>query len=386
MGEQHFHPEALIEQAMEGTELSDFGELPVRPGLNALCETYDRNVLDPEGRAKCRERLVNLLSVRLRLERAFSTIPNLDEQEIIAPLFVTGLPRSGTSALINLLAQAPENRGLLQWEVQFPDPWPGSAPGQEDPRYGYLVKALEEHQDPEFKKIHYVDADTPEECCMIHSYALHGVQLGFEIMLEPYRSWLLAEDLEPLYRYQKKLLQLLNWRNPGHRWVLKAPAHMWGIDAIQKVFPDAGFVWCHREPVSVVASINSMNEQVMRMYAGDSSHIPPGDVGHAVMEWYAQSLEAGLAARAASPAERFVDCSQAEIAQAPMQVIEKIYQGHGWPLDDEARAAFQSYIDANPKGKHGRHEYDLASFGLTEAEVRERFAFYTDNPAWPISD
>ncbi|MEM0952722.1 MAG: sulfotransferase [Pseudomonadota bacterium] len=385
MGEQHFHPEALIEQAMESTELNDFGDLPVHPGLEALCETYDRHVRDPEGRAKCRDRLVNLLSVRLRLERAFKTIPDVAEQEITAPLFVTGLPRSGTSALINLLAGAPENRGLLQWEVQFPDPWPGLQPGQEDPRYSYLVKALEDHQDEDFKKIHFVTADTPEECCMIHAYALHGVQLGFEIMLEPYRSWLLAQDLEPLYRYQKKQLQLLNWRNPGQRWVLKAPAHMWAVDTIQKVFSDANFVWCHREPVAVTASINSMNREVMRMYAGDSSHISATEIGRAVMEWYALSLERGLAARDASPSERFVDCSQEQIAQSPLAVIDSIYGAFNWPLSDESRSAFQHYVDANPKGKHGKHEYDLASYGLTAGEVKERFAFYTDNSDWPIS-
>ncbi len=386
MGELHFHPEALIESAMEATGLNDFGELPVRPGLEALCETYERNLTDPEGRQRCRERLINLLSVRLRCERAFRDIPAVQEQQIAAPVFVTGLPRSGTSALINLLSQAPENRGLLQWEVQFPDPWPESQPGQVDPRYGYLVKALEENQDPEFRKIHYVDADTPEECCLIHSYAFSGVQLGFEIMLEPYRSWFLEQDLAPLYRYQKRLLQLLNWRNPGHRWVLKAPAHMWAIDTIFSVFPDARFVWCHRQPLPVVASINSMNREVMRMYAGDTGHLSQEDIGRAVMDWYALSLERGLAARARHPEECFVDCSQAEIAGSPMAVVERIYQGFGLELGDDARAAMQGYVDDNPKGKHGKHVYDLASFGLSASDVEERFSFYRQDPRWPISD
>ncbi len=386
MGELHFHPEALIESAMESTGLTDFGELPVRPGLEALCETYERNLVDPAGRQRCYERLVNLLSVRLRCERAFRDIPAVSAQAISAPVFVTGLPRSGTSALINLLNRAPENRGLLQWEVQFPDPWPNLAPGDVDPRYGYLVKALEDGQDPEFRKIHYVDADTPEECCMIHSYAFSGVQLGFEIMLEPYRSWLMAQDLAPLYAYQKRLLQLLNWRNPGYRWVLKAPAHMWAIDTIFSVFPDARFVWCHRHPLPVVASINSMNRQVMKMYAGDTSHIPQADIGRAVMEWYALSLERGLAARAQHPAERFVDCSQAEIAQSPMDVVQRIYDAFGFELGEESRAAMQGYIDANPKGKHGKHVYDLASFGLSEADVEQRFDFYLGDSRWPISD
>ena len=386
MGEIHFHPEALIEEAMESTELNDFGRLPVRPGLEALCETYERNVVDPAGRQRCRDRLVNLLTVRLRCERAFRNIPAIAQQEIRAPIFVTGLPRSGTSALINLLSQAPENRGLLQWEVQFPDPWPDSAPGQADPRYAYLVKALEQAKDSEFQKIHYVDADTPEECCLIHSYAFSGVQLGFEIMLEPYRSWFLEQDLRPLYDYQKRLLQMLNWRNPGERWVLKAPAHMWAIDVIMRVFPDARFVWCHRHPVPVVASINSMNRQVMKMYAGDCSHLEPGKIGHAVMDWYAMSLDRGLASREIHPAERFVDCSQEEIAASPMQVVERVYEGFGLDLGEEARSAMQAYVDDNPKGKHGKHSYDLESFGLSDGEVVDRFDFYLQDERWPISD
>ncbi len=236
------------------------------------------------------------LATRLKCENAFKTIPGIAEQEIKAPIFVTGLPRSGTSALLNLLVAAPENRGILQWEVQFPDIWPGSQPGQEDPRYPYLVKALEKNRDSEFAKIHFIDADTPEECVLLHAFGFHGVQLGFEIMLEPYRSWLLQQDLTPVYAYQKRQMQMLNWRNPGQQWMLKAPAHMWGIDAILKVFPDARFIWCHRDPQLVVPSINSMNKLVMGMYAGDYSHLDAGEIGRAVMEWYAMSLEKGLAA------------------------------------------------------------------------------------------
>lgn len=386
MNDIQFYPDALIEAAMEATGFSDFGELPYREGLQALCETYDKNVLDPVGRKKCRDRLQNLLAVRLRCENAFKQIPAIAEQPISAPIFVTGLPRSGTSAFINLLSQAPENRGLLQWEVQFPDPWPNSEPGQEDPRYPYLVKALAENQDPEFKKMHFVDADTPEECVMIHAYAFNGVQLGFEIMLEPYRSWLLAQNLESMYAYQKRQLQLLNWRNPGERWVLKAPAHMWAIDDILKVFPDARFVHCHRDPVAVTASINSMNRQVMKMYAGDCSHMDQGEIGRAVMNWYAESLEQALAARTRLPEELFIDCSQTEISSAPMSVVERCYQQFGLEFSAASRGAIQSYVDAHPKGKHGKHEYDLAQYGLSKDEVLQRFAFYLDDGRFPLSD
>jgi hypothetical protein len=376
LSDTNFYPDALVEAAIEATGFSDFGELPYREGLQVLCETYDKHIRDPAGRKRCQERLINLLSVRLRTEDAFKGIPAIAEQEVLAPLFVTGLPRSGTSALINLLSAAPENRGLLQWEVQFPDPWPDSEPGQSDPRYPYLVKALAANQNPDFQKIHYVDADTPEECVMIHAYAFSGVQLGFEIMLEPYRSWILAQDLEPMYAYQKRQLQMLNWRNPGQRWTLKAPAHMWSLPSILKVFPDARFVWCHRDPLPVVASINSMNQQVMKMFGGDCSHLDQAEIGRAVMEWYAMSLEQGLAARENLPAELFVDCSQQELTEQPMAVLERIYDKFDLAMSDEARAGMQAHINANPKGKHGEHQYDLASYGLTEQEVLQRFEFY----------
>lgn len=381
-----FVADELIDEAQQQTGFEDFGDLPYREGLEALLATYDRNVRDPAGRDRCRQRVVMQLATRLKCENAFKTIPQYAEEAVTAPVFVTGLPRSGTSALLNLLVAAPENRGLLQWEVQFPDPWPDSKPGAEDPRYPFLVKALEESRNSDFAKIHFVDADTPEECVLLHAYAFNGVQLGFEIMLEPYRSWLLQQDLAPMYAYQKKQMQMLSWRRPGGQWMLKAPAHMWGIDAILEVFPDARFVWCHRDPQKVVPSINSMNKVVMNMYAGDFSHLDSGEIGRAVMDWYAMSLQQGLAMRDKLPPELFVDMSQREFVDDPMSVVQRVYAAFDMELAEESRAALQAHIDANPKGKHGKHEYDLAEYGLTADLIAERFAFYTGDQRWPISD
>lgn len=380
-----FDADGLIAQAIEQTGFDDFGELPFREGLDALIETYDTHIRGDDGRKRCYDRLLMTLATRLRIENAFKTIPQIAEQVIEAPVFVTGLPRSGTSALLNMMTQAPENRGVLQWECHFPDPWPDTEPGQQDPRYPYLVSALEETANTEFRKIHFIDADTPEECVMLHAFAFAGVQLGFEIMLEPYRSWVLNQDLEPMYAYQKRILQMLNWRNPGQRWLLKAPAHMWGLDAISKVFPDARFVWCHRDPQAVVPSINSMNMAVMGMYAGDCSSVDTHAMGHNVMEWYAQSLEKGLATRAAMAPELFVDCSQQEFVERPMQMVKRVYEALGMLLSQEAEVAMQAHIDANPKGKHGKHEYDLSAYGLTAEIIEQRFAFYTKSGQWPIS-
>ena len=376
----------LIKEAQQQTGFDEFGEPSIHEGLEVLLETYDRNVLDPDGRKRCRERVVMQLATRLKCENAFRTISEIDQQDIVAPIFVTGLPRSGTSALLNLLVAAPENRGVLQWECQFPDPWPDTKPGEEDFRYPYLVKALDDTRNSDFSKIHYVDADTPEECVLLHAYAFNGVQLGFEIMLEPYRSWLLAQNLVPLYRYQKRQMQMLNWRNPGEQWMLKAPAHMWAVDAILDVFPDARFIWCHREPVAVTASINSMNRAVMGMYAGNHDHMNKNAIGHSVMEWYAMSLEKGLSERERHDPSLFVDTSQSEFVSHPMGVVEKVYSAFEMELTQEARVAMQAHIDNNPKGKHGKHEYDVAEYGLTREIIEQRFAFYTSDDRWPVSD
>ena len=145
-----FVADELIGEAIEQTGFDDFGDLPFREGLEVLLATYDRHVRDPEGRKRCRERVVLQLATRLKCENAFKTIPDWQQQEILAPVFVTGLPRSGTSALLNLLEAAPENRGLVQWEVQFPDPWPGRTPGDKDPRYEFLAQVLEESRDSDF--------------------------------------------------------------------------------------------------------------------------------------------------------------------------------------------------------------------------------------------
>jgi hypothetical protein len=188
-----------------------------------------------------------------------------------------------------------------------------------------------------------------------------------------------------MYAYQKRQLQMLNWRNPGGRWVLKAPAHMWALESIRRVFPDARFVWCHRHPVPVVASVNSMTRAIMDRYMGDWSHLDKAQIARAVMDWYAMSLDRGLTTREVMPRDMFVDCSQAEIADSPMTVVERIYQRFGPVLEDRSREAMETFARDNPKGKHGVHRYDLASFGLNEETVEQRFDFYLQDERWPIS-
>jgi hypothetical protein len=385
LSELQFTAQAAKGQACANTGLDDFGKPEYEQGLAILLETYDDNVTDPGGRQRCFGRVVGQLETRLRVQAAFKRLPEIHEREISRPMVLTGLPRTGTSAMFNLLNADPAARGLLQWETHFPDPLPGFEPEQDDPRHAVLATALDEQRakNPEFTKIHFASADTPEECVLAHAISCDGVQLGFEIMMEPYGSWFKNHDLGPMYREYRDLLKMLDWRHPNERRLLKAPAHMWAIDTVVETFPDVCLVWGHRDPLAVVPSICSLTEMVMGMYMGPGA-MGPEQLGPLVMDWYATSLERGMAAREKLEPGCVVDYGFQEFVGDPMATVEKIYDNFDLSLPVESRLAIEAYIEANPKGKHGKHDYDHARYGLSEKIINDRFAFYLDDTRYRI--
>lgn len=368
---------ALLDQARQETGLENFGDEARLEGLKAYIETLDRHAKDEAGKGRLLKIQYKKLLSRLKIYDAFDKHPEILKEEIKQPLFVTGLPRSGTSALLNLIAAEPDSRALAQWELRNPEPYPGLAKGEPDPRYLAVVEKMRAAQNSEFQKMHYADADTPEECVMLHQLSFDGVQTGFEIMLEPYGSWFLNHDLRPMYEEYRDFLKILQWQRPGVRWSLKAPAHMWAIDPLFEVFPDANIVWGHRDPLNVSASICSMNRQVMSMYMGDCSHLDQKEIGRTVMNFYASSLEKGLEARARYPESRFTDYNHKEFLKDPIALIERIYGHFGFGMRDDQRSALQQHSDSNPPHKHGTHQYSLDDFGISEQGVRERYQFYS---------
>ena len=371
-----FDEESVLEDARRATGLSDFGSDDFREGLRVLLRTYAEGPLTERGRRSSRRRVVGLLATRLRVAEALRRHAEIARRELPHPMVLTGLPRSGTSALFNLLASDPSARALLLWETQFPDPLEDAEPGAPDPRR----VAIEAHyarsrkQNPEFTKIHFASADTPEECVLLHAYAMTGVHLGTEVMIEPYASWYRDHDLHGMYAYYKTLLQMLDWQRPGERWLLKAPAHMWGIDALIDTFPDVSIVWSHRNPLACTASICSMTHALM----DGKIEFEKAALGPVVMDFYATSLERGLAARDRHDPAHFIDVTHDEFVERPIGVAEKIYGHFGLPFEAPVRSALKAHADANPKGRHGAHEYSLDDWGLTKERVRARFAPYAE--------
>ncbi len=376
MSDISFDVREILEESRKGAGLEDFGPGDIRPGLEALAATYETGGFNERGRKRNRRRLVQLLVTRLKMQAVFDANPEILERPIRKPMVLTGMPRSGTSALFNLLARDPSARPLLLWETQFPDPLEGLKPGQPDPRRDALEAhyAKSREENPEFTKIHYAAADNPEECVLIHAYSFHGVQMGVEIMLEPYASWYRRQDLGEMYTYYRRTLQLLDWQRPGERWLLKAPAHMWGIDPLIETFPDVSILWSHRDPLQCTASICSMTWTMLDPVAETTKEA----LGPVVMDFYATSLERGLAMRDQQDPGRFIDVTHDDFVADSLGMARRIYDHYEMPVSPAASQAFEQQVAANPQGKHGKHEYALEEYGLDPDQVRERFAAYIE--------
>jgi hypothetical protein len=367
-------PESLLAEAEQQAQLSDFGSDDFREGLRVLVETYERCGLTPKGRKRTRRRLVQLLTNRLRIQEAFRRHPEIREREIRQPVYLTGLPRTGTSALLNLLGKDPKSRPLLTWEGIFPDPIDGLAPGQEDPRLRALRAAYERAR-PEgaaFDKIHFVRADGPEECVLLQAHAFCDAQVGIEPLMSPYREWFQRQDLRAMYLYYRDLLKLLDWQRPGERWLLKSPAHLWALDILAELFPDVCIIWTHRNPLQIIASYCSMMDALMAI----RESVDKEALGATTLEFLGRSLERGLEARDRSDPRRFIDVMYDDLVRDPTATTRRIYDHFGLELTAETAAAMEAHVAANPQRAHGTHEYALEPYGLTPERVKTRLGAY----------
>ena len=375
--EVSFDIDGLLAAARSQAGQEDFGDDRFREGLRVFCEMLDGKAgLTDKGRKSNYGRLVRLLSTRLNVAAGFGRHPEIHDRSIDRPLFLTGLPRTGTSATFNLLGMDPAARPLLLWEGTFPDPLEGLPADAEDPRH----LAMRDHfarvreKNPDFTKIHYADADTPEECVIPMALTFENVHNGIEVLIEPYASWFREVDKKPQYVYYRELLKMLDWQRPGDRWLLKSPAHLWALDAIVDVFPDCGVILTHRDPIEAIASYCSMMETLL---ASQGFSAQP-NLGATVLDFCATSLERGYAVRDAGDPKRFIDLRFADFVEDSMAAIRSIYQHFELELSEEAERLMLGYLGDNPRGKHGTHEYDLARYGLTQDQVRDRLGWYID--------
>ena len=370
-------PESLLEEARRETGLTDFGPDGFREGLELFCSDLERECeLHPIGRFLAHQEVLTVLVNRLQVHDWIRRHPEIREQEIREPLFVTGTPRSGTSILHELLAQDPRHRALLTWETQYPCPPLGDRTPPDDPRIRRSDRRVKLWPKivPEYQTMHEMGGDIPQECIFLTDHDFKSEHWGGSYNLPNYSLWLVETDMRPALEYHKLHLQLLQWRSAPRRWVLKAPSHLSYLPALFDVYPDARLVWTHRDPLATVSSSTSL---VRALVAIRSDELPPAaELSAGIAELSAVRFAEVVAQRDAGeiPEAQICDMLYQDLMDDPGRTLARVYAHFGLELNRETRESMLAYLRAKPQGKHGRHRYTFADTGLDAGEERARFA------------
>lgn len=368
----------MIAAARATTGLDDFGDESFREGLEVLVSSAEREAhLSELGELAFYGRLGSLLANRLQVEDWYRRHPEIEEQEIVAPLFGVGLPRTGSTALSFLLAEDPAARSLRTWESSKPCPPPETATEHNDPRIPESQAGLEmlDRLAPGFKTMLPMSPTGPTEC-----QDLLGMQFttalfeGFAV-IPSYAAWVYECDMEPAYRYHRRVLKLLQWRCPPRRWRLKSPTHLLSLDALDAVYPDATFVMTHRDIADVIPSVASLMHTLIRVF---TDRPDPDYLGGHVCETWELALRRGLAFRDAGHDHRFVDIGFTALQADPIAAIRSLYSHRAEPLSPAAERRMLTWWEQHPRDQYGVHRYSPADYGIDVDGVRERFRFYRD--------
>ena len=372
--------DGLIAAAKKQTGLYDLGLPSFRPGFSKLLESLEKDAhLNLFGRYFARRQMLELLSHRLRLADYRNRNHAVSWEKIERPLFIVGLPRTGTTLLYGLLAEDPGNRAPLSWEIDDPCPPAETATYHSDPRIETTRKRFEQvnRLAPGFQTIHPVGALMPQECIVTTASEFMSIRFQMCFDVPSYDEWLLQQDMTETYHHHRRFLQHMQLHHKGERWILKSPGHLGPIDALFDVYPDAMLIQTHRDPIRVVPSVASL-EYTMRLVSSD--HVDPARVGRQMIQTWSKLLDQGMVARAQHPEResRILDLSMREIVSAPMACVEKIYRYFDLDLSVEARARMQAYLARHPKDEFGTHRYSLEDFSLDADEVNAAFKGYRE--------
>ncbi|HLF12124.1 MAG TPA: sulfotransferase [Gammaproteobacteria bacterium] len=369
--------DSLRRAAMRRAASNDFGDWPFDEPLTRLLDSYQREAdLTMLGRLAVRELIVSLLENLLRLEAERSRDRQIETQDIVAPVFIVGLPRTGTTLLHGLMSEDPANRVPRTWEVMYPAARTTTAADLNRARARTTSRlAWANRLAPEFKRIHPIAPDLPQECIAITAQVFMSIQFHTTHDVRSYEDWLERDSQRLGYDFHYRFLQHLQAKRPGKRWVLKAPGHLFALEALLTRYPDAKVIQTHRDPLRVMASMAS-HATVLRRAFSDSAE--PRQIAADWAERWGRALDNFLAVRDRSPSAHFLDLSYEAIESASLETIERVYDFLGWPLTAEARRAMVEFLAANPKNKHGAHKYSLAQYGLDREVELRRFRRYCE--------
>jgi hypothetical protein len=373
--------EAVLEAARRQTGLGDFGSDAFRPRLRVWLATVNEDEgMNAVGRLGLYGNCVRFLANRLKLVALLARHPEIRDVPIQRPIVVAGLPRSGTTHLLNLMAVDTRLRSLPYWESLEPIPTRGEGPGRDgrDPRYLRCLAAYEQASArlPLLKAMHDMPPEHIHEELELLDLDFASYQLEWVCHAPRWRDYYLSLDMRPHYAYLRTVLQALTWLRGPERWVLKCPQHLEQLLPLHDTFPDATIVLTHRDPVSVIQSAITM------MAYGERMRRTRIDLPALAAYWIdrvERLLRACVRDRDRIPAAQSVDVLFHDFMADDLGTVERIYAAAGLPMTAGTRAALDAFVAENRRGKHGRVVYDLArDFGLDPAVVRRRFDFYFD--------
>ena len=366
----------LVERAMVATDRSDMGEAAWRDGLEVLVRAArteaDLNVFGVDlFESWVGERLRNRLGVIDWVTRH----PSLTDAPVSSPLVVVGMLRTGSTILLELLAADPAHRALMKWEALDSIP-PPIATFTTDPRIAHWVGAMETTYAmvPSLKAIHWEPGDGPTECVALLGQAFRSQDWLGLFHLPSYVDWYLSADLEPAYAFHRQALQVLQSEAPGG-WVLKAPGHLLGLDALVATYPDARIVVLHRDPLRTVpSSVSLSTTSTPNSLTNDLD--TSGHWGAMWLRMLGEMVDRLADFRRRRPDVAIMDLHYADLAADPIEAVRSIHRHFGGDLSAEGEEAARRHLAAHPQGVHGEHRYSLADAGLTVAQVEDRFADY----------
>jgi len=371
-----FEPAELIDAAREAADLDDLWGDSYREGLAVLTRAIVGEAgLYPARAWRIARWMIELLATRARIAARLRRYGDaITGVPIERPIFITGLPRTGTTMLHNVMAGMSGLRGYTPWEMRSVVPEDDDDPdwraGARDDTAAELA-ALHDRT-PELARIHPMTADTPDECHWLTRHSFASLVFGYTLHVPSYVRWLLARPQPRVYAEHRVQLQLLAHREPGHaggRLVLKDPGHLWHLGELLDTYPDALVVRLHRDPVEAVPSLCSLMHALQRM---DSDRVDPRELGPFALELVALGLDRERELRASRGAERILDVEFRDLMDDPVATVRAICERAGQPFDDDARARLTTWLRDNPRHKAGRHVYTAAAFGLDEHALRER--------------
>lgn len=362
--------QAAMARASDAAGSDDFGAQGFEDGLERVLAAFASLPLTPEARAAAEAKVVSDLVNRLRIERHYRDHPAIADLPIEGPVVVFGLPRTGTTATVAMMALDPRFRFLRAWEANQPVPPPRLADEPNDPR----ALAARAAADFSNQAQHLSDPDGPEEdIAMLAGLDMRAYH-GAYPMPQDYIEWWIRADFRSTYAYHRRVLRLLQSQRPPHLWLLKAPTHLFQLEALAAEYPDARFVMTHRDPAKVIASDSSLRH---RLHAERCHTLPDKtSYGPKLLAFWREGMDRALAARERIGDHRFIDVHNRNVIGQPIETFERIYAGLGFDLTAPFRAALEDYTRRNARGAHGEHRYTAEEYGLTEAGIRKTFADY----------